>query len=121
MSESSFHKSERLCSETAISMLYSKGSKKHAYPILSVWRKRDDDKPARIVISVAKKRFHHAVDRNRVKRLIRAAYRNNKFMDGYDVALIYISSQIEEFYKIENSIKKLASAPNESNSLDNDK
>jgi ribonuclease P protein component len=36
-----------------------------------------------LLISVPKKRFKHAVDRNRVKRQVREAYRKNKsLLDG---------------------------------------
>lgn len=39
----------------------------------------DGDVPLpQLLISVPKKRFHHAVDRNRVKRLVREAYRTQK-------------------------------------------
>jgi ribonuclease P protein component len=34
--------------------------------------------PVQILISVPKRRFHHAVDRNRVKRQVREAYRLHK-------------------------------------------
>jgi len=107
VAKNSLHKSERLCSETAIEKMFALGEKKHSFPLLSVWKKRDDNNPARILISVSKKRFHNAVDRNRVKRLIRAAYRQNKFPDGFDVALIYIGSTIEDYSKIEQSIIQL--------------
>lgn len=106
MSET-FSKIERLCSETEIELLYKKGEKRHAFPLLSFWLKREDDGPARIVISASKKRFHHAVDRNRVKRLIRAAYRRHKFPDGYDVALIYLSEEIADYETIEKAIKHI--------------
>ena len=36
------------------------------------------DAPVQLLVSVPKKRFHHAVDRNRVKRQIREAYRLHK-------------------------------------------
>lgn len=107
METEGFKKSERICSETEIELIYKNGEKRHAFPLLSFWLKREDDGPARIVISVAKKRFHNAVDRNRVKRLIRAAYRRHKFPDGYDVALIYLSEEISEYTTIESAILKL--------------
>ncbi len=100
-----FSKSERICSEREIERIYKSGEKRHAFPLLTFWLNRGDDAPARIVISVAKKRFHNAVDRNRIKRLIRAAYRRHKFPDGYDVAIIYISDKIAEYSTIEQAVK----------------
>lgn len=102
-----FPKSEHLCGVSAIDNLFSKGKRIHAFPFTVVFLKRDDELPSRILISVAKKRFHNAVDRNRVKRLIRAAYRNNKFPAGYDVAIVYVSDKIESYEVIEKAIFKL--------------
>ncbi|MCQ2351465.1 MAG: ribonuclease P protein component [Paludibacteraceae bacterium] len=109
MLRNTLQKTERLCSETAIEELFAQGKKFHSFPLLIVARKREDTDAARILISVSKKRFHNAVDRNRVKRLIRAAYRQNKFPDGYDVAFIYISNKIEEYSKIEQAVKQVNS------------
>lgn len=36
--------------------------------------------PVQMMISVPKRRFKHAVDRNRVKRQVREAYRKNKYL-----------------------------------------
>lgn len=36
--------------------------------------------PTQILISVPKRQFHHAVDRNRVKRQVREAYRHNRHL-----------------------------------------
>ena len=57
-----FRKRERMVSNLLIEALFENGS--HG--------------PAQILISVPKKRFKHAVDRNRVKRQIREAYRQHK-------------------------------------------
>lgn len=40
--------------------------------------RQPDDAPVQLLISVPKKRFHHAVDRNRVKRQVREVYRLHK-------------------------------------------
>lgn len=99
-----FPKSEHLCGVTLIDELFNKGKRLNVFPFSVVFLKRDDELPSRILISVAKKRFHNAVDRNRVKRLIRAAYRQNKFPSGYDVALIYVSDKIESYEVIEKAV-----------------
>ena len=36
--------------------------------------------PAQVLIATSKRKFHHAVDRNRVKRQLREAYRHNKHL-----------------------------------------
>ena len=103
-----FTKQERLCSETAIDQLFKNGKKKSAYPFAAVWLKRDDENAPRILISVSKKRFHTAVERNLVKRRVRAAYRTSgKFPAGYDVALVYIGTGKESVEQIQKSIQTL--------------
>lgn len=56
-----------------------------AFPLRIVFMKVDrtdgrDEPPVSILVSVPKRRFRHAVDRNRVKRLVREAYRRNKYI-----------------------------------------
>lgn len=76
-----FPKAEHLTSRTTIEKLYSTGATATAYPLRAIFMTMpaDDNSPAaKILINVAKKRFKHAVDRNRIKRCIREAYRLNK-------------------------------------------
>lgn len=52
-----------------------------AFPLRAVFRKTSRQHtgvPIQVLISVPKKRFKHAVDRNRVKRQVREAYRHLK-------------------------------------------
>ena len=55
-----------------------------------------DEAPVQLLISVPKKRFKHAVDRNRVKRQVREAYRLNKqrlwerVPEGKALAVVFI-------------------------------
>lgn len=76
----SFSKSERLNSKKAIETLFSEPDGSMAvYPLRVVWKETgEESEPAAILISVPKKRLHHAVDRNRMKRQVREAYRQNK-------------------------------------------
>lgn len=63
-----------------IDALFERGhnSSAQAYPVRAVYQllKAEDGVPTiKVLVSVAKKRLHHAVDRNRAKRQIREAYR----------------------------------------------
>ena len=40
--------------------------------------RQEDECPIQLLVSVPKKKFKHAVDRNRVKRQVREAYRHHK-------------------------------------------
>ena len=76
-----FPKYERICKETEIQSLFKKGAGFSCYPYRVVYLFRPvGDKPVtcRLLLSVSKKRFHHAIKRNRVKRLIRESWRKNK-------------------------------------------
>lgn len=52
-----------------------------AFPLRAVYIKKgraQGDAPVQILVSVPKKRFKHAIDRNRVKRQVREAFRQHK-------------------------------------------
>ena len=52
-----------------------------AFPLRAVYmltERTPDNAPVQLLISVPKKRFKHAVDRNRVKRQVREAFRQYK-------------------------------------------
>jgi ribonuclease P protein component len=40
----------------------------------------EEDAPVQMLVSVSKRHFKHAVDRNRVKRQVREAYRRHKHL-----------------------------------------
>lgn len=76
----SFSKAERICSKRVIDKLFAGGNTSMAvYPLRAVCMPVERESvPASILISVPKRRFRHAVDRNRMKRQVREAYRLNK-------------------------------------------
>lgn len=76
-----FSKSERITSLKEIEHLFERGhsSSIQAMPLRAVYQlstaEADTGVSIRILVSVAKKRLRHAVDRNRAKRQVREAYR----------------------------------------------
>ena len=112
-------KSERLCSRILMDRLFQGDSHSvSAYPLRAVFLpvSTAEQKGVSVLISVPKKRFHDAVDRNRVKRQLREAYRKHKHAlieqmyareQGLLIAFIYVSPQIESTAYIEKRMTRL--------------
>ncbi|MCB9080521.1 MAG: ribonuclease P protein component [Lewinellaceae bacterium] len=79
-----FTRHERLKSRKVISRLFQEGQSFAQYPLRFVWlvtppvENVPPGSPLQFTVSVPKKRFKHAVDRNRLRRQIREAYRLHK-------------------------------------------
>lgn len=75
-----FKKQERLKSRKAIEQLFTKGKQKNFYPVkVFVERGLETNPfPVQFMVSVPKRKVRSAVKRNRIKRLIREAWRLNK-------------------------------------------
>ena len=76
-----FRKEEKLCSQKLMGDLFLSGRSFLYYPLKIVWKKLDEipgESPAQVAFSVPKRLFRHAVDRNRLKRLMRELYRLQK-------------------------------------------
>ncbi len=77
-----FTKEERLCSKRLIESLFRNGSSFVVYPYRVVFlytsSRQQEVFPAQCMISVSKRRFRKAVDRNAIKRRIRETYRLQK-------------------------------------------
>jgi ribonuclease P protein component len=108
-----FPKAERLSGKKNIEDLYQSGEVIFSYPYKVVWKKISlSDTPAKVVISVPKRSFKKAVDRNKIKRRIREAYRKNKKLlyDNIEdnklfLLFIYTPKTIEPFSVIEVKTK----------------
>lgn len=110
-----FPKKEKLCGEIRIGKLFSEGNAFIAYPLRIVYQLSEEksDVPVKILISVPKKKFKKAVNRNRIKRLIREAYRLNKtdFLSAMEkkeinlsLAITYVSDKETDFSKIQEKV-----------------
>lgn len=77
-----YPKNERLKSKTTIGLLFSEGKSVSKYPLRLVYRQAEVDAAEKIKIgvSVSKKYFKKAVDRNYFKRVLRETYRLNKHL-----------------------------------------
>ncbi len=77
-----FTKAERLCSPKLISYLFKKPNHScFCSPIRAIWKLNPTEAttiPLQILISVPKKQYKKAVDRNYLKRCIREAFRLHK-------------------------------------------
>ena len=76
-------KRERMVSQKLIDTLFGGGCSQSmaAFPLRAVYIKKErahGEAPVQMLVSVPKKRFKHAVDRNRVKRQVREAFRQHK-------------------------------------------
>ena len=94
-----YPKNERLKSKTTIGLLFSEGKSVSKYPLRLVYReeKGEVDENIKIGVSVSKKYFKKAVDRNYFKRVLRETYRLNKHLlwdnlqEPYSIMFFYQS------------------------------
>lgn len=106
-----FRKSERLCSRRLIDQLFEPGQSKSiaAYPLRLVYQTAKEN--TALLISVPKRYFKHAVDRNRVKRQIREAYRTNKHIlpEGMPLhlAILWLDSKHYPTATIEKKVRNI--------------
>ncbi|HWS00141.1 MAG TPA: ribonuclease P protein component, partial [Prolixibacteraceae bacterium] len=113
-----FRKDEKLCSQKLMGDLFLSGNSFLSYPLRIVWKIYRDlpfESPAQAGFSVPKRTFKRAVDRNRLKRMIRESYRLHKQLlynslgnSNFRMALmlIYIGKEELPYEKIEPAVIK---------------
>ncbi|MEJ8804510.1 ribonuclease P protein component [Pontibacter sp. H249] len=108
-----FSKEEHLCSKRLIALLFSKGSSFNLYPLRFIYYSPQDMPPVQtqVLISVSKRYFKRAVDRNRLKRQIREAYRLNKHLPAQQpeqapllLGILYIGKEKKSFHTIQKKL-----------------
>lgn len=106
----------RLKSKKIIGSLFESGKSSFAYPVKMIYIKTpviQEEKAAfHFAVSVSKKKFKRAVDRNRIKRQMRAALqevlRNSHFvLDIHiDIMFIYVGRELPSYSIILKAIHK---------------
>ncbi|MFM1876069.1 MAG: hypothetical protein RL266_1806 [Bacteroidota bacterium] len=117
MGRYTFGKAEKLCSKLEIDALFKHGESFKVYPIRVLHMRLENGAvPAKLLISVPKKRFKNAVSRNQIKRLIRETYRLNKpeLIENWGnsgkyfaLAFVYIGNDIIGFNEMTSVMKQL--------------
>ena len=113
-------KEERICSKKLINELFTgNGRSMTAFPLRVVFMKRtivDDQPRAAMLMSVPKRHFKHAVDRNRVKRQVREAFRRNKSIitqnltddhEAVAMAFVWLTNEKYPSSEVENRMVRL--------------
>ncbi len=114
----SFDRTERLKSRKIIASLFKKGRSFVAYPLRVVWVVSHAGEQGRATVSIAvsKRNFKTAVQRNRLKRQMREAYRLHKQelyqqletqQKHVSFMITYIAKEPLPYAEIEAGVKKL--------------
>ncbi|MEM5539463.1 MULTISPECIES: ribonuclease P protein component [unclassified Olleya] len=112
-----YNKHEKLKSQKAIEKLFEQGKSVSAYPLRMVYLKNDTT--LKVGVSASKRNFKKAVDRIRVKRLLREGYRLNKNLlidnnnDHFTLMILYLSKEMPDFEVINQKMKTLLSKFND--------
>ncbi|CAM4010712.1 ribonuclease P protein component [Flavobacterium sinopsychrotolerans] len=77
-----YPKNEKLKSKITIGLLFTEGKSVSKYPLRLVYKAGsfDESEKIKMGVSVSKKNFKKAVDRNYFKRVLRETYRLNKHL-----------------------------------------
>jgi ribonuclease P protein component len=105
-----FSKEERLTGKTSIDRLFNEGRSFNQFPfrVFYIIVDQPEEPLARLLIAIPKKKVKHAVDRNRLRRLVREAYRLNRteiitcLEAGslhLHIALVYSGESVDLTYK----------------------
>ena len=111
----SYSKTEKLKSKKLIDLLFNEGQSVSVYPLRLVYLNMvlESDLKVKTGVSVSKRHFKNAVSRNRIKRLLREAYRLNKadyfnnITTQYAFMILYIGNSKPSYVEVEQAMNKL--------------
>jgi len=108
-----FPKKEKLKSQKLIEKLFLEGKAVTAFPIRLLYLQTafEDGSKIKTGVSVSKRNFKKAVDRNHIKRLLREAYRLNKpeyfnnITTSYAFMILYLGKDDADFDSVNSKLK----------------
>jgi ribonuclease P protein component len=111
MGRFTFKKAERLSKEKLIKELFEKGSSFYLYPFKVIYLPNPDKSflVNQVLISVSSRQFKRAVDRNKIKRRIREAFRLQKEIldknsERVIFAIIYTAKEILPYAELKEKV-----------------
>ena len=110
-----FNKQEKLKSKKLIEQLFADGKSVSSYPLKLLYLniEHTGNSMLQTGVSVSKRKFKSAVDRNRIKRLLREAYRKHKHIiyencsDKYIFMFLYVDENEQNYVFIEEKMTNL--------------
>ena len=113
--DESFGKKEKLKSKVLIDRLFAEGNSVKKFPLRLIYFPLENasDKQNKVAVSVPKRSFKRAVDRIKLKRLMREAYRKNKYLvtknlaSPYALMFIYTGREIWNYSDLLRSTEEL--------------
>ncbi len=104
----------KLKSRKQIARLFAEGSSVKSYPLVLAYMPCDIEEPFKVGFSVSKRNFKTAVDRNRVKRLLRENFRKNKYLftdkngESFLLMFLFVGKELPEYQQVNKALIKVA-------------
>jgi ribonuclease P protein component len=113
--KTTYPKKEKLKSKKIIEQLFVEGDSISLYPLRLVFIESTFDEAVKLKVgvSVSKRNFKKAVDRNKIKRQLREVYRLNKNLyfnnitTQYAFMILYIGTEKPDFKSLDANMKRL--------------
>jgi ribonuclease P protein component len=102
----SYNKTEKLKSRKTLNELFTKGKSFSVSPVKLFYTITEDDQTIKAGVGVSARNFKKAVDRNRIKRLLRECYRLNKLslhttvaakQKAVSVFFLYVGKELPDY------------------------